>query len=65
MPVAYDRAPTFSGMIAEKDVAVSMRDGVNLSVDMYRPEDGGKFSGAAGVRDLQQRPARAGCGECA
>jgi N-methylhydantoinase B/oxoprolinase/acetone carboxylase alpha subunit len=27
MPVAYDRAPTFSGMIAEKDVAVPMRDG--------------------------------------
>ena len=43
MPVAYDRAPTFSGMIAEKDVAVPMRDGVNLSVDIYRPDDGGKF----------------------
>ena len=38
MPVAYDRAPTFSGMIAEKDVAVPMRDGVNLSVDIYRPD---------------------------
>ena len=43
MPVAYDRAPTFSGMIAEKDVAVPMRDGVNLSVDIYRPDGGGKF----------------------
>ena len=43
MPVAYDRAPTFTGMIAEKDVAVPMRDGVNLSVDIYRPDDGGKF----------------------
>src|SRR5262245_45490319 len=43
VPVAYDRAPTFTGMIAEKDVAVPMRDGVNLSVDIYRPDDGGKF----------------------
>jgi predicted acyl esterase len=43
MPVAYDRTPSFSGMIAEKDVAVPMRDGVNLSVDIYRPDDGGKF----------------------
>ena len=42
-PVSYDRAPTFSGLIAEKDVAVPMRDGVNLSVDVYRPDDGGKF----------------------
>jgi len=43
LPVAYDRAPTFAGMMAEKDVAVPMRDGVNLSVDIYRPDDGGKF----------------------
>jgi uncharacterized protein len=43
LPVAYDRAPTFAGMIAERDVAVPMRDGVNLSVDIYRPDDGGKF----------------------
>ena len=42
-PVSYDRAPTFTGLIAEKDVAVPMRDGVNLSVDIYRPDDGGKF----------------------
>jgi len=37
-PVAYDRAPTYQGMIAEKDVAVAMRDGVNISVDIYRPD---------------------------
>ncbi len=43
LPVSYDRAPTHTGMIAEKDVAVPMRDGVNLSVDIYRPDDGGKF----------------------
>ena len=42
-PVSYDRAPTFTGLIAENDVAVPMRDGVNLSVDIYRPDDGGKF----------------------
>ena len=38
LPVSYERAPTFDGMIAEKDVAVAMRDGVNLSVDIYRPD---------------------------
>ncbi|MFD2181359.1 CocE/NonD family hydrolase [Rhodoplanes azumiensis] len=37
-PVAYDRAPTHSGLIAERDVAVPMRDGVALSVDVYRPD---------------------------
>lgn len=38
LPVSYDREPTYQGMIAEKDVAVPMRDGVNLSVDIYRPD---------------------------
>ena len=42
-PVAYDRAPTFAGLIAEKDVAVPMRDGINLSIDIYRPDAGGRF----------------------
>ena len=42
-PVDYDRAPTDAGMIAEKDVAVPMRDGVNLSVDVYRPNVEGRF----------------------
>ena len=37
-PVAYDRPPAYRGMITEKDVAVPMRDGVNLSVDIYRPD---------------------------
>ena len=37
-PVEYDRAPTFSGMIAEKDVMVPMRDGVKIAVDIYRPD---------------------------
>ena len=38
LPVNYDRAPQYAGMIAEKDVAVPMRDGVNLSIDIYRPD---------------------------
>src|ERR1022692_1221674 len=42
-PVAYDREPTFAGIIAEKDVAVPVRDAINLSIDVYRPDDGGKF----------------------
>ena len=37
-PVDYDRAPTYAGMIAEKDVLVPMRDGVKIAVDVYRPE---------------------------
>ncbi len=43
LPVAYDRPPSEAGMIAEKDVAVPMRDGVNLSVDIYRPDSNEKF----------------------
>ena len=38
LPVAYDRPPSHAGMIAEKDVMVPMRDGVNLCVDIYRPD---------------------------
>src|SRR5215813_6268869 len=36
-PVDYDRPPTYSDMIAEKDLMVSMRDGVKIAVDFYRP----------------------------
>jgi len=43
LPVVYDRPATEAGMIAEKDVAVPMRDGVNLSVDIYRPVSKEKF----------------------
>ena len=42
-PVAYDRAPAYDRMITDKDVAVPMRDGVNLSVDIYRPDATEKF----------------------
>jgi putative CocE/NonD family hydrolase len=37
-PVDYDRAPTYSGMIADKDVMVPMRDGIRVAVDVYRPD---------------------------
>src|SRR5580692_8709190 len=43
LPVNYDRAPQYAGMIAQKDVAVPMRDGINLSVDIYRPDTTEKF----------------------
>ena len=42
-PTDYDRAPTYSGMIAERDVMVRMRDGVHLCVDIYRPDATEKF----------------------
>ena len=42
-PVDYDRAPTYSGMIAEKDVLVPMRDGVKIAIDVYRPDTSDKL----------------------
>jgi uncharacterized protein len=42
-PTNYDRPPVHDKIIAEKDVAVPMRDGVKLSVDIYRPDSTGKF----------------------
>ena len=42
-PGDYDRAPTYERMIKEKDVLVPMRDGVNLCVDIYRPDTAEKL----------------------
>jgi predicted acyl esterase len=42
-PAAYDRTPTYERMIAQNDVAVPMRDGVNLSIDIYRPDSAERF----------------------
>lgn len=42
-PADYDRAPAYERMITERDVAVPMRDGVNLSIDVYRPDSTEKF----------------------
>jgi hypothetical protein len=38
VPVDYYRPPSYSGMIAEKDVLVPMRDGVKIAADVYRPD---------------------------
>lgn len=43
LPVHYDRPPTYAKIIAETDVTVPMRDGVNLSIDIYRPESSDRF----------------------
>ncbi len=45
-PGDYDRPPEHAQMIRETDVAVPMRDGVKLAVDVYR----------------RQAPAIKGCG---
>jgi uncharacterized protein len=37
LPGFYERAADFDGYLAERDVYVPMRDGVNLCVDIYRP----------------------------
>jgi len=39
----YDRAPSFAAMASDRDVMVKMRDGVDICVDVYRPEAAGKF----------------------
>jgi putative CocE/NonD family hydrolase len=42
-PGSYTRPAEYEGMIREKDVAVPMRDGVKLSVDIYRPDSTERF----------------------
>jgi len=42
-PTDYDRPPDFGNILREKDIFVAMRDGVNLAVDVYRPDAPGKF----------------------
>ena len=37
-PAQYMREPSHTGMVAMRDVRVPMRDGVELCVDIYRPE---------------------------
>jgi putative CocE/NonD family hydrolase len=37
-PSPYGREPSHSGLIAERDSYVEMRDGVRICVDIYRPE---------------------------
>jgi predicted acyl esterase len=42
-PSSYDRIPTYTTIAADKDVAVPMRDGTRLVVDIYRPDAPGRF----------------------
>jgi len=37
-PSDYERAPTYETIIRETDVTVPMRDGVKLSIDVFRPD---------------------------
>jgi uncharacterized protein len=56
-PVDYDRPPDYSGMIAEKDVYVTMRDGVKICADVYRPDTTEKLPALLAIsihnKDLQ------------
>ena len=42
-PSDYDREPVYDQMIRDRDVAVATRDGVLLSIDVYRPDAPGRF----------------------
>jgi uncharacterized protein len=43
LPTQYDRAPEYDGFIEQRDTRVAMRDGVHLSVDVYRPDTATKL----------------------
>ena len=38
LPVAYDRPARYEGLVAEPNVYVAMRDGIEICADVYRPE---------------------------
>ena len=42
-PSNYRRVPQYQRIVCDKDVAVTMRDGVTIMVDVYRPDAAGKF----------------------
>ncbi len=52
------KKPLFEKMIQERDVMISMRDGVRLAVDIYRPDAQGRFpviyTNALHNKDLQR-----------
>jgi putative CocE/NonD family hydrolase len=43
LPARYDRAPEYEAIAVDRDVAVRMRDGVTIVVDVYRPDAPGAF----------------------
>jgi putative CocE/NonD family hydrolase len=59
-PPYYDREPEYENYIWEKDVMVTMRDGVRICADIYRPDAEGKFPVLLGIaphnKDLQTPP---------
>ena len=42
-PCEYTRPPQYDAIISERSVAVPMRDGVCISIDVYRPDASDKF----------------------
>ena len=42
-PTDYQRPPEYDRIVCDKDVTVRMRDGVEVVVDVYRPDAPGKF----------------------
>ena len=42
-PVTYDRSPEHESIAIERDVAVNVRDGATLLLDVYRPNAPGRF----------------------
>ena len=48
------------GMLSERDVFVQMRDGVSLCVDVFRPEEGGRYPALLGMspysKEIQSLP---------
>ena len=43
LPTRYDRAPEYDAIAVDRDLAVAMRDGVHVVVDVYRPDAPGRF----------------------
>jgi putative CocE/NonD family hydrolase len=43
LPTRYDRPAEYERIAADRDIAVAMRDGVEILVDIYRPDAPGKF----------------------
>ena len=43
LPTRYDRVAEHASIAIERDIAVPMRDGVSVVVDIYRPEAHGRF----------------------
>ena len=42
-PSDYERPAEHARIVCDKDIAVPMRDGVNVVVDVYRPDAPGRF----------------------